>query len=136
MKMRNSSLVKPVSHNKSTPHPLPPVLSGPLSLPGAHLGYDAMKPDHHVPLSIKAAGQTPLRRCSMSLCNYSAPFSPYILRSLWLKENKQLLDAGFYKALEGNTKYSICQPVCYSKHPPPPPVKKTKVKVTTTRTCC
>ena len=37
----------------------------------------------------------------MSLCNYSASFSPYILRSLWLKENKQLLDAGFYKALEG-----------------------------------
>ena len=96
-----------------------------------------MKPDHHVPLGIKAAVQTPLRRRSMSLCNYSAPFSPYILRSLWLKENDQFLGAGFYKALEGNTKYSICQPVCYSKHsPPPPPVKKTKVKVTTRRTCC
>ena len=113
------------------------MLSGLLSLPGAHLGYDAMKPDHHVPLGIKAAVQTPLRRRSMSLCNYSAPFSPYILRSLWLKENDQFLGAGFYKALEGNTKYSICQPVCYSKHsPPPPPVKKTKVKVTTRRTCC
>lgn len=123
---------------KAQAHPLPPVLSGLLSLPGAHLGYDAMKPDHHVPLGIKAAVQTPLRRRSMSLCNYSAPFSPYILRSLWLKENDQFLGAGFYKALEGNTKYSICQPVCYSKHPlpPPPPVKKTKVKVTTRQTCC
>lgn len=39
----------------------------------------------------------------MSLCNNSAPFSPYILRSLWLKENDQLLGVSFYKALEGNT---------------------------------
>lgn len=69
----------------------------------------------------------------MSLCNNSAPFSPYILRSLWLKENDQLLGAGFYKALEGNTKYSTFQPVCYSKHPPLPPPGKTKVKVTTRR---
>lgn len=116
---------------KVQPHPL-----APLSLPRAHLGYDAMKPDHHVPLGIKTAVQTPLRRRSMSLCNNSAPFSPYILRSLWLKENDQLLGAGFYKALEGNTKYSTCQPVCYSKHPPLPPPVKTKVKVTTRRTCC